>query len=97
MRRVWHWLSLVNFVCFLVLWAGEVVRETHHERLSVAFTAGYWLSATVGLILGIYGFVSLLRSGKNGMTYNVLTVLFALIPGCTALVHILSFIGSNPV
>jgi hypothetical protein len=65
--------------------------------MSQAASAGYWLSATVGLCLGVYGFVSLIRMGNSRMTNNVLTVLFAAIPGCTALVRILSFIGSNPV
>lgn len=96
-RRVWLWLSLVNLLCFLIFWAVGLVKEVHHEMMSQAASVGYWLSATIGLFLGVNGFVSLIRLGKIGMTNHVLTVLFALIPGCTALVRILSLIGSNPV
>ncbi|MCL6625669.1 hypothetical protein [Alicyclobacillus shizuokensis] len=57
----------------------------------------YEALAALGLVLGVYGFVLLIRFPQQHLRTATLCVLFALAPGCQALVSLLSWLGGQPV
>lgn len=73
----------------------------YHIAVPGAVGPLYYITAYLGLILGIYGFIALgrlLREAiSDGLQPAILCVLFATAPGCAAVVSLLTLLGGQPV
>ncbi|MCL6631045.1 MAG: hypothetical protein K6T63_00300 [Alicyclobacillus herbarius] len=92
MQRMATFVALVDCVLFLAL---AVCRGL--SLLPSYLFSGYEVLAGLGLLLGIYGFVVLIRYKERYLRDATLCVLLALAPGCQALIALLNWLGGQPV
>ncbi|WP_067930957.1 hypothetical protein [Alicyclobacillus kakegawensis] len=85
-------VALVDGVLFVAMAVWRALQSMPGGWMPV-----YEALAALGLVLGVYGFVLLIRSPQRHLRTATLCVLFALAPGCQALVSLLSWIGGQPV
>ena len=94
-------LSIVDCVAFIAVWAWRATDRAYQIAVPWFINPLYQVTADIGLVIGIYGFIKLGRllhdAQADGLQPAILCVLFALVPGCAAIVVLLTFIGGQPV
>jgi hypothetical protein len=88
-------LAVVDCLIYLVAWLFRA--DFLALKWSLEIEIIYWITAGIGLILCIYGFVKLLTGGFAWLQRAVVCILFSFIPACAALIGVLSHLGTTPV
>lgn len=88
-------ISIVDCIVFLVVWLIRADFLLQQWSLSVGIV--YWITAGIGLLACIYGFVKLLSGGFAWLQRSVTCILFSFIPACAALIGVLSHLGTTPI
>jgi len=88
-------MTVVDCVAFLAAWVVDGVWKAAKIKLPPGTETLYWVTAVLGLILSVYGFIALTKGGQKQLSKSTVVILFALIPGCAALIRTLSAIGST--
>lgn len=91
------WLSFVDLVVFVALWAVVTIEDAAHRQVSLGLHVGYWVTAVLGFYFAVDGFIKLAKPQGQSIRYPVVCVLFAMAPASAALIGVLYHIGSGPV
>lgn len=94
-------LSILDCVVFITVWLWRAMGAALQHAVPTGLTPAYYIFGYLGLVLGIFGFIALGRllheAISDGLQRAILCVLFAMVPGCAAVVSLLSIVGGQPV
>lgn len=84
------WATLVDCALFIWSWGDDTVRLTRHQAVWPTLYAMYWITGVLGILFAIWGFLALTRGGPTQIRRATACVLFSMVPGCVALMTVLS-------
>lgn len=102
--RVPVWLivvSILDCIAFTADWFWKATGHAYRLALPWYVSPIYLVTAAIGLLIGVYGFIQLGKllhdARSDGLQSAIVCVLFATLPGCAAIVVLLTFVGGHPV
>jgi hypothetical protein len=90
-------LAVCDGIVFISLAVWRALAASLGQPFPPSLHAVYQGLSMLGLVLGAYGFIVLVRRGQAELKPATICILFALVPGCAALVTLLGLIGGDPV
>lgn len=97
MSLAWVWIALLDLFAFVWAWGWDALRAANHQPSLSGIHTVYFVTAFIGLLVAIYAFTVLIRGGNRQLTRSTVCILLSLIPGCSALIMLLSQLGTHPV